>query len=75
MVVVNTLARVANGTEMARKKKRSLVSQKISRLVREEHVPQRQAVAMSLSMNRAHRLRPGGVYKHVRKSRRKGRRT
>jgi len=57
----------------SRKKKRSLVSQKISKL-RHEGVKQDQAVAMSLSMGRAHRLREGGKYiRKGRKSRRKAR--
>lgn len=38
-----------------------LVGQKINAL-RTEGVPQRQAVAEALSMERAGRLRPGGVY-------------
>lgn len=49
-------------------KGKSLVSQKIS-VLRGEGTPQKQAVAMSLSMGRAGRLRQGGVY--VRKSSRK----
>jgi hypothetical protein len=43
-----------------------LVSQKISKLVHEGK-PQRQAVAMALSMKRAGRLREGGVYVRKRK--------
>lgn len=50
-------------------KGRDLVSQKIS-VLRGEGVPQKQAVAMSISMNKAGRLRQGGKY--VRKSSRKG---
>lgn len=48
--------------------KDSLVGDKI-KVLRSENVPQRQAVAMSLSMERAGRLRPGGVY--VRANKRK----
>lgn len=44
-----------------------LVGEKIS-VLRREGVPQRQAVAEALSMQRAGRLRPGGVYVHVAKS-------
>jgi hypothetical protein len=54
---------------MARKRKRTLVSDKISKL-RHEGVPQQQAIAMSMSMNRAGRLRKGGKYVHARKGRR-----
>jgi hypothetical protein len=43
------------------------VSKKISHLVREEGVPQKQAVAMSLSMKRAGRLTEEGRY--IRKKR------
>lgn len=38
------------------------VSEKISVLMH-EGTPQKQAVAMGLEMERAHRLGPGGVYK------------
>lgn len=57
-----------------RKKKRDRVSKKISRLVREEGVPQEQAVAMSLNMNRAGRLTKEGGYIRSRRSKRKTRR-
>jgi hypothetical protein len=58
---------------MARRKKgRSRVSEKISHLVRSEGVPQKQAVAMSLNMERAGRLRRGGKYVPV--GRHRGRR-
>jgi hypothetical protein len=43
-------------------KKRTKVSEKISKLVKSEGVPQKQAVAMALSMERAGRLRKGGKY-------------
>ena len=53
------------------------VSKKI-RILRGENVPERQAVAMALSMNRAHRLTPSGDYiragKRQSKSRTTGRR-
>jgi hypothetical protein len=42
----------------------NLVSEKIS-VLRDEGKPQKQAVAMALSMKRAGRLRPGGVYVHA----------
>jgi hypothetical protein len=47
--------------------KDNLVGDKIS-VLRKEGTPQKQAVAMALSMKRAGRLRPGGVYVHKRKS-------
>jgi hypothetical protein len=53
-------------------KKKTAVSKKISKLVH-EGVPQKQAVAESLSMQRAGRLTPGGGYKRVAKKKRKGR--
>ena len=43
---------------------RSLVGPKIEKL-RAEGTPQKQAVAMALSMGRAGRLMPGGGYKRV----------
>jgi hypothetical protein len=46
------------------RKKRDRVSKKIS-ILRHEDVPQKQAVAMALSMNRAGRLTPEGGYKRV----------
>jgi len=49
-------------------KGKSLVSQKIS-VLRHEGKPQKQAVAMALSMGRAGRLRQGGVYVHKRNGR------
>ena len=48
--------------------KRSLVSQKIS-VLRREGTPEKQSVAMAISMGKAHRLRQGGKY--VRKSSRR----
>jgi hypothetical protein len=42
-------------------KKKSLVSQKIPVLIK-EGMPQKQAVAVAISMGKSHRLRPGGVY-------------
>jgi hypothetical protein len=51
-------------------KKRSRVSKKIS-VLRHEGVPERQAVAESLSMERAHRITKSGGYRHARKSKRK----
>ena len=63
---------------MARKKKREKnrkVGDKI-RVLRHEGVPEKQAVAESLSMERAGRLRKGGRYVHVSRSKkRKGRRS
>jgi hypothetical protein len=60
---------------MARKKKgrkeaNKRVSEKIS-VLRHESVPEKQAVAEALSMERAGRLRRGGKYIHKRKSRRR----
>jgi len=59
---------------MASKKreKNRRVSEKISRLMREENVPQRQAVAMSLSMERSGRLGRGGKYFRKGSKRRSG---
>lgn len=57
-----------------RKAKKSAESKKISKLVR-EGVPQKQAVAESLSMSRAGRLAPSGGYRRVGRKRRKGGRT
>ena len=46
------------------------VSAKISHLHKTEpEMPHEQKVAMSLEMERAHRLGPGGAYKHVAKAR------
>lgn len=50
----------------AKRRKNSLVPQKVKVLV-DEGKPQRQAVAMAESMQRAGRLRPGGVYVRARK--------
>lgn len=50
-------------------KGRDLVSQKIS-VLRGEGVPQKQSVAMAISMGKAGRLRSGGRY--IRKGSRKG---
>lgn len=44
---------------------RSRVSQKISHLMEKENMPQKQAVATALSMERAGRLTKGGGYKRV----------
>jgi len=52
----------------AKSAKKSLVSQKIS-VLRHEGKPEKQAVAMAISMGKAHRLRQGGRY--VRKSSRR----
>lgn len=51
------------------RKARSRVSDKI-RVLRHENVPRDQAIAMSLSMERAGRLRPGGKYVRAKKKRR-----
>lgn len=48
---------------------RSRVSAKVSHLVEEGH-PQKQAVAMAMSMEREHRLGPGGGYKRAKRSQR-----
>ncbi len=56
---------------MKRSRKRSAVSKKIS-LLRHEGVPQDQAVAESLSMQRAHRLTPSGTYVRVGRKRKRG---
>lgn len=48
--------------------KQSLISDKI-KVLRAEGTPQKQAVAMSISMQKAGRLKPGGRY--VRKGSRK----
>jgi hypothetical protein len=53
---------------MARNKSR--VSKKISHLV-DEGVPQKQAVAEALSMNRAGRLTASGGYKRVKEGKRR----
>jgi len=54
-----------------KKKKNKRVGEKIS-LLRHEGVPQDQAVATSLSMERSGRLRSGGRYIHKRRSKRSG---
>lgn len=61
---------------MAKRKKkgRTPVSKKISHLVKEEGVPQRQAVAMSLNMQREGRLTRTGGYRRARRKGRKARR-
>jgi hypothetical protein len=46
------------------RKKRDRVSKKIS-ILRHEDVPQKQAVAMALNMQREGRLGPEGQYKRV----------
>jgi hypothetical protein len=51
----------------AKRRKQKLVSDKI-RVLRNEGTPQKQAVATALSMQRAGRLRPGGVYVPAKKS-------
>lgn len=57
---------------VSRKKraKNDKVSDKIS-VLRHEGVPEKQAVAESLSMERSGRLRKGGKYIHKRRGRRK----
>ena len=49
-------------------KKKTLVSQKI-RVLRDEGMPPKQAVAVAINMGKEGRLRPGGVY--VRKKRKR----
>lgn len=49
-----------------RRAKQGRISAKISHLVK-EGVPQKQAVAESLSMERASRLGAGGIYRRVKK--------
>ena len=44
---------------------RRRVGAKIAHMMETEHVPQKQAVAMALQMEREHRLGPGGAYKRV----------
>ena len=56
-----------------KRKKHTKVGDKI-RVLRSEGVPEKQAVAESLSMERSGRLRKGGKYVHKRRGRRKGRR-
>jgi len=53
-----------DGTRARQKKSR--VSKKISHLVR-EGTPQKQAVAMAMSMQRAGRITPSGGYRRVKK--------
>jgi len=57
----------------SRREKRRRVSEKIS-VLRREGEPEKKAVATALSMERAHRLRRGGVYLHKRGGRRRARR-
>jgi hypothetical protein len=54
----------------SRRKPRSPEGKKISHLMH-EGVPQRQAIAESLSMKRAHRLTPSGSYIRSKKKSRK----
>jgi hypothetical protein len=54
----------------SKKRKNQLVSDKISKL-RSEKVPEKQAVAESLSMERSGRLRSGGRYQHKKRGRRR----
>lgn len=56
---------------MSSKQGRKRVSEKIS-VLRREGVPEKQAVAESLSMERAHRLGRHGKYRHVKRSRKRG---
>lgn len=56
------------------KKGHSPVSKKISHLVKDEGVPQRQAVAMSLNMQREGRLTSSGGYRRAKRKGRKARR-
>ena len=58
-------------TTHAKRRKNRLVSEKI-KVLRDEKVPQRQAVATALSMGRAGRLRPGGIYVHKKRGRHAG---
>lgn len=60
---------------MARKKKEKnrRVGDKI-RVLRKENVPEKQAVATALSMERAGRLKRGGKYVHVSKASKRRRR-
>ena len=44
-----------------KRRSNSLVSDKI-KVLRKEKMPEKQAIATAISMNRAGRLRPGGVY-------------
>ena len=53
-----------------RRPKKSAESKKISKLVRDERMPQDQAVAVALNMRREGRLTRGGGYRHAK--RRKG---
>lgn len=56
-----------------RKPKKSAESRKISKLVRDEKMPQDQAVAVALNMKREGRLTPSGGYRRAsRKPKRKG---
>lgn len=58
---------------MARRKpKKSAESKKISKLVRDENIPQKQAVAMALNMKREGRLTPSGGYRRTGRKRRRG---
>lgn len=50
------------------KKAKTPVGKKISKLIREEGMPQKQAVATALEMERRGRLTPQGEYKRVKKS-------
>lgn len=52
-------------------KQKDRVSKKISKL-RHEDVPERQAVAEALSMERAGRITPSGGYRHVSRKRKRG---
>jgi len=55
------------GTQKRNKTNKSVVSKKISHLVKREGVPQEQAVAMAINMNKKGRLTKEGGYIPVKK--------
>ncbi len=55
------LGRKRRKVSPAKRRANKLISEKI-KVLRGEGVPPKQAIAMSISMEKAHRLRPGGVY-------------